>query len=191
MRSHDFCKWMFPRARPRTTRDTPDHWKVVGAAVTGSESCLSTGTTAEASQGQGPRTPYLGSPHRDCSRWRLRPDLIHFGHLLSREPLLSLSGATRETGGTASAAYACKRAQRQGRAACRLREEEGRSPTRGAFCPQTARKRTGVSVDGQPKLDGNHTAPFSPPGDMSEGRSLGLRKLGLATWKAIARPPAV
>ena len=51
------------------------------------------------------------------------------------KPLFSLSGATRERGGTASAAHACKRAQRQGRAACRLREEEGRSPTRGAFCP--------------------------------------------------------
>jgi len=35
MRSHDFCKWMFPRARLRTTQNTPDHWKVIGAAVTG------------------------------------------------------------------------------------------------------------------------------------------------------------
>jgi hypothetical protein len=48
-----------------------------------------------------------------------------------------------------------ERTERQGRAACHLREEGGRSPTRGAFCPQTARKRTGVSADVQPKLDGN------------------------------------
>jgi hypothetical protein len=183
---------MLPRARPRTTRDTPDHWKVVGAAVTGSESCLSTGTTAEASQGQGPRTPCLGSPHRDCSRWRLCPDLAHFEHLLSREPLFSLSGATREMGGTASAAHACKRAQRQGSCGVPPPRRGGTlTNPRGLLVQQTARKRAGVSVDGQPKLDGNHTAPFSPPGDMSEGRSLGLRKLGLATWKAIARPPVV
>ena len=162
--------------------------KWLGRLSPADESCLSTGTTAKASQGQGPRTPYLGTPHRDCSRWRLRPDLAGFGHLLSREPPFSLSGATRETGGTASAARACKRARRQGRAACRLREEGGRSPTRGAFHPPTARKRAGVSVDGQPKLDGNHTAPFSPPGDMSEGRSLGLRKLGLATMESDCSP---
>jgi len=72
------------------------------------ESCLSTGTTAGASQGQGPRTPYLGTPRRDCSRRRLRPDLDDSGHLLSRGPLFSLSGATGETGGTASAARACR-----------------------------------------------------------------------------------
>lgn len=122
---------------PLETPQTTGKW--LGRLSPVSESCLSTGTTAEASQGQGPRTPCLGTPHRDCSRWRLRPDLVGFGHLLSREPLLSLSGATRETGGTASAGHACKRAPRQGRAACHLREEGRRSPTRGAFYPQTAR----------------------------------------------------
>jgi hypothetical protein len=84
--------------------------KWLGRLSPAGESCLSTGTTAKASQGQGPRTPCLGSPHRDCSRWRLCPDLARFGHLLSREPPFSLSGATRETGGTASATHACKRA---------------------------------------------------------------------------------
>lgn len=138
---------------PLETPHTTGKW--LGRLPPAGESYLSTGTTAEASQGQGPRTPYLGTPQRDCSRWRLRPDLDDFGHLLSRGPLFSLSGATGETGGTASATRACKRTRRQGRAARHLREEGGRSPTRGAFCPQTVRKRTGVSGNGQPKLP-NH-----------------------------------
>jgi hypothetical protein len=71
------------------------------------ESRLSSRATARASQGQGPRTPCLGAPHRDCSWWRLCPDPDRPGHLLSREPFFSLSGATWEKGGTASATHAC------------------------------------------------------------------------------------
>jgi hypothetical protein len=50
--------------------------------------------TAEGTQGQGSRTPSLDTPHRDCSRRRLRPNPDRFGHLLSRVPLSSRSGVT-------------------------------------------------------------------------------------------------
>lgn len=63
--------------------------------------------TAEGAQGQGPRTPILGAPHRDCSRQRLRPDPERFGHLLSRASASSLSGATRGEGDAAVVARAC------------------------------------------------------------------------------------
>jgi hypothetical protein len=153
------------------------------------ESCLSTGTTAGASQGQGPRTPYLGTPRRDCSRRRLRPDLDDSGHLLSRGPPFSLSGATGETGGTASAARACRAHGATGscgapppRRGGTLTNPRGLSST---DCSQANRRigRRAAEAGRRPT-----TAPFSPPGDMSEGRSLGLRKLGLATMESDCSP---
>jgi hypothetical protein len=64
--------------------------------------------TAEGTQGQGSRTPSLDTPHRDCSRRRLRPNPDRFGHLLSRVPLSSRSGVTWEEDNAANAARACK-----------------------------------------------------------------------------------
>lgn len=77
-----------------STSTTTDHSKhprppesVVGAAAWHRKLPFAPRTTARASQGQGPRTPCLGSPRRDCSRRRLRPDPDRSGHLLSRGPL--------------------------------------------------------------------------------------------------------
>jgi len=64
--------------------------------------------TAEGTQGQGSRTPSLDTPHRDCSRQRLRPNPDRFGHLLSRVPPSSRSGVTWGEDDAANAARACK-----------------------------------------------------------------------------------
>jgi len=116
-------------------------------------------TTAEVAQGQGPRIPNLGAPHRDCSRWRLCPDPDRFGHLVSRAAASSLSGATWGEDGAATAAHDCRsRAKREGPEAPELREEIRRSGARGAFhrrairagrMGHVARRRTAVAACGQ------------------------------------------
>lgn len=108
--------------------------------------------TAEASPGQGPRTPYLGSPQRDCSRWRLRPDPHGFGHLMSREPRIPLSGATRETSGTAGAAHVCTTHAATGSCGAST-PRRGRSLTNPRGLPsRDCPLRTGVVCQAQPKL---------------------------------------
>ena len=108
VRSHDFCKCMFPRARPRTTSNIPnDRNPSLGPLPESVESCLSPGQPPELHRDRGRETPCLDSPHRDCSRQRLCPDLARSGYLLSRGPSLSLSGATWEKNGTAGAAQTC------------------------------------------------------------------------------------
>jgi hypothetical protein len=108
VRSHDFCKCMFPRARPRTTSNIPnDRNPSLGPLPESVESCLSPGQPPELHRDRGRETPCLDSPHRDCSRQRLCPDLARSGYLLSRGPSFSLSGATWGKSGTASAAQTC------------------------------------------------------------------------------------
>jgi hypothetical protein len=106
--SYDFCRPIFPRARPRTTRTS----RTTGNR--GWDDCrprpkvaFRSSATAEGTQGQGSRPPSLDALHRDCSWQRLRPDPDRFGHLLSRAAPFSLSGATREEDGAAAAARAC------------------------------------------------------------------------------------
>jgi len=86
----------------------PNHRKVIGTTAGSTESCLSIEASRRRYAGSGAETPSLDTPHRDCSRWRLRPDPDRFGHLLSRAPPASLSGATREE---SSAAICCARLQ--------------------------------------------------------------------------------
>jgi hypothetical protein len=108
VRSHDFCKCMFPRARPRTTSNIPnDRNPSLGPLPESVESCLSPGQPPELHRDRGRETPCLDSPHRDCSRQRLCPDLARSGYLLSRGPPFSLSGATWEKSGAACAAQTC------------------------------------------------------------------------------------
>jgi hypothetical protein len=99
VRHFGFCRWMFPRARLGPL-EHPVPLGVVGTtAMLDAKSNLfrvgsSSPATAEGTQGQGSRTPSLDTPHRDCSRRRLRPNPDRFGHLLSRVPLSSRSGVT-------------------------------------------------------------------------------------------------
>jgi hypothetical protein len=105
VRSCDFCKWMFPRARPWTARTSRATGEGGRDGCRGrAESRLSgSGATAEGAQGQGSRTPILDVPHRDCSQQRLRPDPDRFGHLVSQTSASSLSGATWGEGDAAIA----------------------------------------------------------------------------------------
>jgi len=127
-----------PRARPRTTRNTPDHWRVVGAAVTG-------GLKVAFRPGQPPKL------HRDRGREH-RTSALPNGIAPAGDfaPTPSAPGTScRENHSLPCPERRGKRVEppapttlarhggRQGRAACHLREEGRRSPTRGAFCPQT------------------------------------------------------
>jgi len=107
VRYFGFCRWMFPRARLRTARTS----RATGCGWDDSlfdRKLPSDRIAAEGAQGQGSRTPCLDTPHRDCSRRRLRPNPDRFGHLLSRTPASSLSGVTWGEIDAAFAARACK-----------------------------------------------------------------------------------
>jgi hypothetical protein len=99
---------MFPRARPRTPSNIPNDRKPsLGRLPFSSKVAFRRGQPPKLREVRDRGTPCLGTPHRDCSRWRLCPDLDRFGHLLSRGPFFSLSGATWENSGTASATHPC------------------------------------------------------------------------------------
>lgn len=94
-RSHDFCRWRSPRARPRTTRTSSlrgDRGRDDCRASIGS--CLPTPAVTGGARGQGPSKPLLGARGRDCSRARLCPDPDRSGHLVSRGAISHRSGAT-------------------------------------------------------------------------------------------------
>jgi hypothetical protein len=142
VRSYDFCRWMLPRARPWTSRTSRTTGSVVGTAAASDRSRLRSSATAEGTQGQGPRKPTLDALHRDCSRWRLRPDPDRFGPPpvadTARFPVRIRPGKKTMPPPPRTLAG---HAQRKGRAAPDLREEIRRSPARGAFRRRAARFR--------------------------------------------------
>jgi hypothetical protein len=137
--------------------------------------------TAEGTQGQGSRTPSLDTPHRDCSRRRLRPNPDRFGHLLSRVPLSSRSGVTWGESDAANATPLARQTQREGRAAPDFREEIGRSPTRGAFRRWPFAERTGRCLSEQTSCSATASSAFFTTQDACEGRSHESRWLGPTT----------
>ena len=83
----------------------------------------------------------LGAPSRDCSRERLRPNPDRFRHLVSRSsPVTRLEQAKGRAKPPAPRTLA-RHERREGRATPDLREEIGRSPTRGAFHRKAVRER--------------------------------------------------
>jgi len=83
MRFYDFCKCMFPRARLRTTRTSHTAGEGGWDDCRPAESRLSTsfnqGQSPKVCRVRGREQPSLDAPHRDCSRWRLRPNPDRFG----------------------------------------------------------------------------------------------------------------
>ena len=95
-RPYDFCRWMSPRARPRTTRASRSAESAVGTtAMARSEVALPIEAAAGGAQGQGSGQPMPDIPGRDCSRRRLGPNPDRSGHLVSRDAVPRRSGATR------------------------------------------------------------------------------------------------
>lgn len=95
-RPYDFCRWISPRARPRTTRTSRSAETAVGTtAWARTEVAFRIEAAARGAQGQGSGLPMPDIPGRDCSRRRLRPNPDRSGHLLSRDAALHRSGATR------------------------------------------------------------------------------------------------
>jgi hypothetical protein len=73
----------------------PDHRIVVGTTAVRLKVARQSRAIAKGPQGQGSRTePNLDAPRRDCSRRRLCPNPVRFGHLVSRAPFFALSGET-------------------------------------------------------------------------------------------------
>jgi len=142
MRFHDFCKQSFSRARPWTPRTSQT------AGVGRWDDCHVESKVARRfraiardAQGQGPRNFRTLDAHRgDCSQRRLGPNPDR-----SRAPLVAGMAPTpcpERRGGRAmppSQRALARGAQREGRAAPAFREEDGRSPTRGAFRRRAAR----------------------------------------------------
>jgi hypothetical protein len=136
VRCFGFCRWMSPRARPRTFRTSRAAGERPGRLPCSIESHLPIGQPPKVRRVRGRETPCLDTPHRDCSRRRLRPNPDRFGHLLSRTPASSLSGVTW---GESDAAFA--------RRACKAREARGPC---GARFPR--RNRTLTNPRGLPSL---------------------------------------
>jgi len=165
---------MFPRARPRTSSNIPNDRKPsLGRLPPCVESRLSPRQPRKLLGDRGRATPCLGAPRRDCSRQRLCPDPDCFGHLLSRGPFFSLSGATWEQSGTANAAHTC--AVRATRGSCDVRPpRRGETLTNPRGLPSPSRPRHG-------RVHSDHPEPRAAPHDSAsftaivpgEGRSLG------------------
>ena len=81
-----FCKCLFPRARPRTTRTSRTTESVVGTTADRGRVASSSMATAGGTQGQGSRKTDLDTLHHDCSRRRLCPNPDRSRHLVSRAP---------------------------------------------------------------------------------------------------------
>jgi hypothetical protein len=112
----DFCRWMSPRARLRTTRTSRSAETAVGTtAMLESKVAFLFEAAAGVLQGQGPGHPMPGIPGRDCSRRRLRPNPDRPGHLLSRDVAPRRSGATRRGSSAAGAGRPCKERPAAGR----------------------------------------------------------------------------
>jgi len=184
VRFFGFCRWMSPRARLRTVR-TSRATGVAGTTVWVDRKLPFDRTAAEGTQGQGPRTPCLDTPHRDCSRRRLRPNPDRFGHLLSRTPISSLSGVTWGENDAAVAARACKARVARGPCGGRF-PRRNRTLTNPRDLPSLAvRGANGGRLSETDELFGRpRPAPFSPP--ETRARDARTCLVGSASWQGRA-----
>jgi hypothetical protein len=175
---------MFPRARLRTARTS----RATGCGWDDSlfdRKLPSDRVAAEGAQGQGSRTPCLDTPHRDCSRRRLRPNPDRFGHLLSRTPASSLSGVTWGEIDAAFAARACKARVARGPCGARF-PRRNRTLTNPRGLPSLAVRGANGDRLFRDRRAASATAPsaFFTIKNTCEGRPHGLRWLGHATRKS-------
>jgi len=77
VRSFGFCRWLSPRARPRSARAPRPPGMRSGRLPLFLSSCLDRGQSPDELEVRGRGTPFLGAPRRDCSPRRLRPDPGH------------------------------------------------------------------------------------------------------------------
>jgi hypothetical protein len=141
----------------RTSRTTG----VVGTtAMLDPESLLSDPATAEGTQGQGSRTPSLDTPHRDCSRRRLRPNPDRFGHLLSRVPPSSRSGVTWGEDDAANAARACKAHAARGSCGARFPRRNRTFTNPRGLLSLAVRERTGRRLSEQASCSATASSAF-------------------------------
>jgi len=183
VRHFGFCRWMFPRARLGPL-EHPVPLRVVGttAMLDLIESCLSKSpATAEGTQGQGSRTPSLDTPHRDCSRRRLRPNPDRFGHLLSRLPSSSRSGVTWGENDAANATRACKARAARGSCGARLPRRNRTCTNPRGLLSLAVRKRTGRRLSEQASCPVTTSSAFFTTQNTREGRSHEFRWPGPTT----------
>jgi hypothetical protein len=169
----------------------PHHWGVVETTALFDRKSPFNRATAEGTQGQGSRAPSLDTPHRDCSRRRLRPNPARVGHLLSRLPPSSLAGVTWERMMPPTLRALARLTQREGRATPDFREEIGRSPTRGAFRRWPFARRTERRLSGQACCPATASSAFFTTKKPMRGtlaRALMARSLGQG--RAANRPVA-
>ena len=159
VRSSDFCKWMLPRARPRTFRTSRPLGGAVGTAVR-----LVPGVSSW-NRGQPPKTrrvrgreyrisafPSGIAPARD-----LAPTPIASGTSCREQRPLPCPERRGERTLPPPPHTTAGRARRKGRATPDLREESRRSPTRGAFHRRATRAAGG-------ERDALRTGRFAPRG---------------------------
>jgi hypothetical protein len=116
--------------------------------------------TAEGTQGQGSRTPSLDTPHRDCSRRRLRPNPERFGHLLSRLPPSSRSGVTWGEDDAANAARACKAHAARGSCGARFPRRNRTFTNPRGLLSLAVRERTGRRLSEQASCSATASSAF-------------------------------
>ena len=93
VRFHDFCRSMFQRALPWTTRTSRT------SGIRGRDGCrvdrslpFDRGRPPRVRRVRGRGSPSLGAPSRDCSRKRLCPNPDRLRHLVSRTLSVTRSG---------------------------------------------------------------------------------------------------
>jgi len=161
----------------------PEPRGVVGTtAMLDRESPLSP-ATAEGTQGQGSRTPSLDTPHRDCSRRRLRPNPDRFGHLLSRVPPSSRSGVTWGENDAANAARACKAHVARGSCGVRFPRRNGTFTNPRGLLSLAVRDANGEASSRTASCPVTASSAFFTTQNPREGRSHGSRWLDLSTRK--------
>jgi hypothetical protein len=160
----------------------PHHWGVAETTAMFDRKSPFSRATAEGTQGQGSRTPSLDTPHRDCSRRRLRPNPDRFGHLLSRVPPSSLSGVTWGEDDAANATCACKAHAARGSCGARFpRRNRAITNPRGLLSSAVRGANGEASFPDRRAARRPLPAPFSPPIKPVRGtlaRALVARSLG-------------
>jgi hypothetical protein len=172
--SHDFCRSMFQRARQWTARTSRT------SGIRGRDGCrldrslpFDRGQTAEGTQGQGPRItePRRSLPGLLPEETSPQPRSLQTPRVagIARRPVRSRRGRRARPPALHTLA---RHGQREGRATPDLREEIGRSPTRGAFHRKAVRER-GRLLGRREPIRSVAPAPFSLRGDRARDARAG------------------
>jgi hypothetical protein len=171
--SYDFCRCMFPRARPRTARTSRTTGERLGRLPSDRKSPFDRGRPPKVRRVRG-REHRVSTLSTAIARGRdFAPTPIASGTSCRGHPPLPCPERRGKKRMPPPRRTLAGRALRKGRATPDFREETRRSPTRGAFRRRAARGAGGSPASGQRAARGERQRLFHHRRNPHEGRSGG------------------